>query len=119
MKLLTATLRQSLPGPRATENDADPTVTAKFFDPTGSFTWFVTEAWAHTPEGEEVALSDPKANGGEVLFFGLVTSHLCPEGELGTFALSELESVRGALGLGIERDLYFSPRPLSEVRPRA
>ena len=34
--------------------------------------------------------------------------------ELGTVRLSELESVTGRLGLGIERDLYFEVRyPLS------
>jgi Protein of unknown function (DUF2958) len=30
--------------------------------------------------------------------------------------LSQLESVRGPLGLGFERDLYFKPTPLSEIR---
>lgn len=34
--------------------------------------------------------------------------------ELGSVRLSELESVKGRLGLGIERDLYFTARyPLS------
>ena len=36
----------------------------------------------------------------------------CPE--LGYVSLAEIESVKGPLGLGIERDLYFRPRfPLS------
>ena len=54
----------------------------------GSFTWFATEF-----DGEDT-------------FFGKVVSHLCPDGELGCFSLSELKSVKGSLGLGIERDLY-------------
>ena len=35
--------------------------------------------------------------------------------EFGYFTLRELESVRGPLGLPIERDLHFKPRPLKEV----
>jgi len=33
-------------------------------------------------------------------------------------ALSDLESVRGPLGLPIERDLYFEPGPFKEVTAR-
>lgn len=38
------------------------------------------------------------------LFFGYVIGL---EAELGYFSLSELEQIRGALGLPVERDLYF------------
>ena len=31
--------------------------------------------------------------------------------------LSELEEVRGPLGLPIERDLYFKPKMLEEIAP--
>jgi hypothetical protein len=41
---------------------------------------------------------------GEDLFFGLVDGL---EKEFGYFSLSELESVDGPFGVGIERDLYF------------
>lgn len=44
------------------------------------------------------------------LFFGLVIGH---EPELGYFSVDELEQVRGRLGLPIERDLHFTPAPLS------
>ena len=37
------------------------------------------------------------------------------EVEMGSFSLSELEAVRGRFGLGIERDLYFTPIPAREV----
>jgi len=30
--------------------------------------------------------------------------------------LSELEQVRGALGLGVERDLYWTAKPLSQCK---
>jgi hypothetical protein len=49
---------------------------------------------------------------GEDLLFGLVQGL---EEELGYFSLSELESVR-VLGLPVERDLYFTPKPLSALR---
>ena len=98
MELLTEELKKQLPPLYSQENEADPTVICKFFDPCGSFTWYAYEF------------------DGDDLFFGKVYSNLCPEGELGYFSLKELESVRGALGLGIERDLYFTPKKLNECK---
>lgn len=95
MKLLTKELRKQLPPLYACENTEDPTVICKFFDPCGSWTWYAMEF-----DGEDT-------------FFGYVDGF---EGELGYFSLSELTSVKGPLGLGIERDLYFSPQPLSSIR---
>lgn len=79
----------------ANENVDDPTVLVKLFTPDGSWTWYILE-W------------DAKDT-----FFGLVDGM---EEELGYFSLSELKSARGQMGLPIERDLWFEPRPLSEVR---
>ena len=45
--------------------------------------------------------------------FGIVVGH---ERELGYFLLEELEEITGPGGLKIERDLGWSPRPLSECR---
>ena len=73
----------------------DAIVHAKFFTPDGSWTWYATEY-------------DPETR----MFFGLVDGF---DKELGYFSLDELESVRGALGLPIERDMYFKPTKLSEV----
>jgi hypothetical protein len=73
-------------------------VVCKFFDPCGSFSWFIIEF------------------DGNDLLFCKVFSSLCPDGELGYSSLSEIQSVRGALGLGIERDLYFTPKRLSECK---
>lgn len=78
------------------ENEADPVAVVKFFDPCGSWTWFATEY-------------DPATR----TFFGLVKGF---EEELGYFSLDELESVKGPLGIGIERDLYFKPTPLSALK---
>ena len=68
----------------------------KFFTPDSSWTWYATEF-----DGDDT-------------FFGLVDGH---EKELGYFSLRELQSVRGPLGLPIERDLYWQPRPLREIAP--
>ena len=98
MKLITEELRKQLPPLYSQENELDPMVICKFFTPGSSFTWFIIEF------------------DGEDLLFCKVYSHLCPDGELGYSSLSEIESVRGALGLGIERDLYFKTKRLSECK---
>lgn len=68
---------------------------AKFFTPDANWTWYASEF-----DGEDI-------------FFGLVIGH---EVELGYFSLSELEEVRGPLGLPIERDLHFEPKTLRELK---
>ena len=100
MKLLTQEILKRLPKLYSQENVEDPKVQVKFFTPTSSFTWFATEF-----DGEDT-------------FFGIVYSHLCPEGELGYFSLSELQAVKGSLGLGVERDKWFSPKLLSEIKAK-
>jgi hypothetical protein len=50
---------------------------------------------------------------GHDIFFGLVIGF---EMELGYFSLSELSSVHGGLGLPIERDRYFTPTSLQELK---
>lgn len=100
-KLLPKDVREDLPALYSQEDVEDPIVRVKFFDPSGSWTWYAIE-------GEE-------QEDGDWLFFGLVKGF---EEELGYFVLSELESVKGQFGLGIERDKHFKPKPLSEVWDR-
>lgn len=97
MKLLTKALRTALPPLYANENVADPVAIVKFFHPMSDWTWYATEF-----DGDDT-------------FFGLVHGF---EEELGYFSLKELESVK-VRGLGIERDLFFKPTPLSELRKAA
>ena len=55
-----------------------------------------------------------------MLFFGYVSIHGDFCDEWGYFRLSELESVKcPPFGMGIERDLYFDPKPISKVCPKA
>ena len=100
MKLLIPELRASLPPLYSQENVPDPVVHAKFFTPDSNWTWYVTEG---------------QAEDHDFRFFGYVCGM---QEEWGYFILSELESVRGPLGLEIERDLYFEPGPFTQVMAR-
>jgi len=99
MELLPNEIEITIPKLYSQEQIEVPTVYVKFFDPSGSWTWFATE-------GE-------RQRDGDFLFFGRVDGF---EREFGYFSLRELESVRGRFGLGIERDLSFKPVALSEAR---
>lgn len=100
MKLLTKPILRATPALYANEElpaDQVP-IRAKFFTPWGSWTWYMTE---YDPETGRA--------------FGFVTSHMCPEGELGYFMIPELAELRGSWGLTIERDMYFEGRTLADV----
>ena len=106
MKLLPREIREQLPPLYGQDGKGGKAVVyVKFFTPSSSWTWYATE-------GEPV-LND---KGAEVdfRFFGLVDGL---EKELGYFALSELEEVRGPMGLPIERDLHFKPKTLDQIAP--
>jgi hypothetical protein len=90
-------VRNTLPKLYSQENTEDPIVHVKFFTPWTSWTWFATE-------GEQ--------QGEDFTFFGYVIGH---EKEWGYFSLNELSSVKGPAGLKIERDIYFTPKPKSQV----
>jgi hypothetical protein len=103
VKLLTKALQARLPPLYSTDNIPleEKTAVAKFFSPTGRGTWFVFEGG---PDEDDVR------------FFGYVVSPLGPDcDEAGYFSLAELQSVRGPFGLGIERDLHFTPTKMSEL----
>ena len=94
-KLLTQEIREKLPPLYANEAiGLAAQALVKFFTPDSNWTWYASEF-----DGQDT-------------FFGLVSGF---EVELGYFMLSELESVRGPLGLPIERDLYFEPKTLQEL----
>lgn len=87
MKLLTKEITKKIPALGAQDGKGDEAVIfVKFFTPTSNWTWYATEF-----DGEDT-------------FFGLVQGF---EQELGYFSLKELSSVKGPLGLGVERDMYF------------
>lgn len=99
MKLLTKELIKKLPKLYETEGKAEDEkmCIAKLFNPTGAGTWYIVEY------DEE-----------ERLAYGLVELGYYPE--LGYFRMEELEKAKLPFGLKIERDRYWKPQPLSEVR---
>jgi len=97
MQLLTKELKRKLPPLHSQEHEPDPMVIGKFFTPDAGWTWYAIEF------------------DGEDLFFGYVVG-IFPE--LGYFQLSELEQVRGAFGLPVERDRSFEPCRLSAITQR-
>jgi hypothetical protein len=92
MKLLTKAIKAQLPNLYATEGQMlDAVARVKFFTPNSTWTWYAAEF-----DGKDT-------------FYGLVVGHYI---ELGLFSLSELR-LAGKL---IERDLYFKPTTLRELK---
>jgi hypothetical protein len=106
MKLLTKEIRKKLPPLYSQESKGGKAIVhLKLFTPRGSWSWYITEGSSIMDDsGKEV----------DFHFFGLVDGH---DKELGYVALSELQSVRGPMGLPIERDLHWQPKTLEEIAP--
>ncbi len=75
---------------------ADPLIVAKYFNPVGAQTWYISEY-------------DPQ----EEILFGFVTGMPFPE--WGTISLREFIELQLPLGMKIERDLYYTPQRFSEA----
>jgi hypothetical protein len=117
MKLLTKEITKKLPALYSQEKVDDPQVVLKFFTPWTNWTWYVTEGEQVCGHCGESDCTDPEHTGTprDWKFFGLVDGH---EAELGYFSLGELAGIRGPAGLRIERDLFWTPIPISEVRKK-
>jgi hypothetical protein len=96
MKLMTKEIAKKAQSQYPHGSDMTQQVVAKFFDPCGSFTWYVMNQDPQDPD----------------YLYGIVKGF---EVEAGSFSLSELQAIKGRFGLGIERDLHFEPRPAIEV----
>lgn len=99
MELLPEQLRNQIPKFQTTEQDdmGEIPVIVKYFTPDSNWTWYVTEG---------------EAEDDDFIFFGLVDGF---EKEWGYFALSELISLRGPLGLPVERDLHFTNKKIKDI----
>lgn len=96
MEVLDGESRAVLPPLYSTEKLGDQVIAPiKLFTPDSNWSWYPTEF------------------DGNDLFFGLVSGY---EVEAGYFSLVELEEARGPLNLPIERDLYYVPKTLAELR---
>jgi len=99
MKLMTKEIEKKAQQQYPQGSDFSQMIVAKFFDPTGSWSWYVMN-------------QDP--NDTDYLW-GIVKGF---EVEMGSFSLSELENTRLRFGLSIERDLYFQPISAEELWKR-
>jgi len=109
VKLLTKALLKKLPVLYSQEGNSDPLVICKFFTPDAGWTWYAIEGSPVDASG----YYDTDKEKVDFVFFGLVAGL---EVELGYFSLSELTSIRGKLGLPVERDRYFQPTRLSAIK---
>ena len=98
MRLMTKELEKRFARVGSQENEKDPVIIAKFFNPTGTGTWYATEY-------------DPK----DKIFFGYVSIFSDWNDEWGPFSLEELESYKGSFGTGIERDLNWTEKRINEI----
>lgn len=97
MQLFPKSVAKTVPPLYSQEKKGDEAICyVKFFDPCSQWTWYATEFCPETRT-----------------FFGLVVGQ---ETELGYFSLDELSSFKNRLGLGIERDLYWKPTSLRDIR---
>lgn len=95
MELIPKNLLNRIPKLYETEEQNNPIAYVKLF--LDGWTWFITE----------ISIDNN-------ICFGYVIS---PFGaELGYFSLEEIKTIKGTLGIGVERDLYFKPTKLSIIK---
>ncbi len=95
MELIPQEIKNKIPKLYETEKQNDPIAYVKLF--LDSWTWYITE----------ISIDND-------ICFGYVVS---PFGaELGYFSLNEIKSIKGSLGLDVERDLFFKPTRLSLIK---
>ena len=95
MELITQNIKEQIPKLYETEEQNNPIVYVKLF--LDGWTWHITEL---SIDGD--------------IAFGYVVSPF--ESELGYFSLKELETIKGSLKLGVERDSSFKPTALALIR---
>ena len=99
MNLMTPELEKLFKKLQKESNKEDPTLIAKFFNPSGIGSWFASEY-------------DPKTR----ICYGFVD---LLEQEWGYFSLDELEALKLPYGLEIEVDVLWRPKTFSEARIEA
>ena len=95
MKLMTDEIAKQATEQYDKGSDMEQMVVAKYFDPMGSWKWFLMNM---DKDGDYC--------------WGIVEGN---EVEMGSFSMKELEGIKRPFGLGIERDLYFEPMRAKDV----
>ena len=95
--LIPISILENIPDLYETERSLNPICQVKIFTPDAQWTWYIIE----------ISKEDKSTCYGYVVGF---------ESELGYFSLKELETIKGSLGLRVERDISFSPTALEIIR---
>ncbi len=95
MELIPQEIKELIPKLYETEEQNDPIAYVKLF--LDAWTWYITE----------LSIDNN-------ICFGYVISPF--ESELGYFSLNEIKSIKGTLGLSVERDISFKPTKLSRIK---
>ena len=95
MELIPQEIKELIPKLYETEEQNDPIAYVKLF--LDAWTWYITE----------LSIDNN-------ICFGYVISPF--ESELGYFSLNEIKSIKGSLGLSVERDISFKPTKLSRIK---
>ena len=95
MELIPQEIKELIPKLYETEEQNDPIAYVKLF--LDGWTWYITE----------LSIDNN-------ICFGYVISPF--ESELGYFSLNEIKSIKGTLGLSVERDISFKPTKLSRIK---
>jgi hypothetical protein len=95
MELIPQEIKDLIPKLYETEKQNDPVAYIKLF--LDGWTWYITE----------LSIDNN-------ICFGYVISPF--ESELGYFSLNEIKSIKGSLGLSVERDISFKPTALAIIR---
>ena len=98
MELLTKEIKEQATKQYDKGSDMEQMVVAKYFDPMGSWKWFLMNM--HKDDD---------------YCWGIVKGN---EVEMGSFSMKELESIQLPLGMKIERDRYFEPMEAKDVWDR-
>ena len=95
MELIPQEIKELIPKLYETEEQNDPIAYVKLF--LDGWTWYITE----------LSIDNN-------ICFGYVISPF--ESELGYFSLNEIKSIKGSLGLSVEKDISFKPTKLSTIK---
>ena len=95
MELIPQEIKELIPKLYETEKQNDPIAYVKLF--LDGWTWYITE----------LSIDNN-------ICFGYVISPF--ESELGYFSLNEIKSIKGSLGLSVEKDISFKPTKLSRIK---
>ena len=95
--LIPKDILETIPELYSSAEITDPICQVKLFTPDANWTWYIIE---HSKEDGSTC-------------YGYVQGL---ENELGYFSLEEISSVRGALNLSVEQDMYFKPTLLSIIQ---